>query len=564
MCRIWGEVLGVERVGIEDNFFEVGGDSILSIQVVGRAREEGVEITPKQMFECPTVEKLGEVAGRSGRVEAEQGRVRGRVELTPIQRAFFGWGLEKREHYNQSVLVEVKGGVETRHLEGAVEGLIRQHDVLRMRYRRAGGGEWEQWCAEEEGGGGVYERRDLSGFKEEKEWRRELERAAEEVQGSLDLEGGRVVRAVEYELGGERGKRLLLVVHHLVVDGVSWRILLQDLERGYEQQARGEEVDLGAKTTSYQEWAGRLVEYGRSEEVRGELEYWREQIQEGRGELPQDYQGMGAEANAVETQERVEVWLEEEETRELLQGVPEVYHTQVNDVLLTALWRACGEWSGREQVLVDVEGHGREEVMEGVDVSRTVGWFTTIYPVVLSGGAGAIAGERETRGWDIGGALKRIKEQMRKIPRHGLGYGLLRWMSAEESVREQLDGGARAGIRFNYLGQMDQMVGKTGLLGLAGERHGRENAGENRRRYLVDVNGMVSEGRLQMQFSYSGKLHRRATVEGLAQSYVERLREIVEHCRSAEAGGYTPSDFPLANLRDQDFEQIAALLEESV
>jgi non-ribosomal peptide synthase protein (TIGR01720 family) len=563
LSRIWGEVLGREGVGLEENFFEAGGDSILSIQVVGRAREQGWEITPKQMFERPTVGELAEVARRSRGEEREQGAVKGKVELTPIQRAFFSWGLEREEHYNQSVLLEVKEEVSGEELEKAVRELVRQHDAMRMRYRKEEGGEWEQWCVEEEEmGEWVYERRDLRGCGEQ-EWEKEMERDEERVQGSLDLGRGRVVRAVEYELGEKRGRRLLLVAHHLVVDGVSWRILLEDLNRACRQLRRGERVDLGGKSSSYQEWGKRLVEYGESAEVRGEVEYWRRQGEQSweTGELPREGEGEGGEGgerNLVGMQERVVVWLEEEETRELLQQVPEVYHTQVNDVLLTALWRVMAEWSGGERVLVDVEGHGREEVMEGVDVSRTVGWFTTIYPVVLGGSRGW--GE----GWDIGGELKRIKEQLRGVPRHGLGYGLLRYGKGEkrEGMRPRLEAGREAELRFNYLGQIDQ-VGELEWVKLARGRGGHDVAGENRRRYLVDVTAMVREGRMRVQWSYSGKLERREAVERVAGRYVESLRQILEHCRSAEAGGYTPSDFPLANLRDEDFKQIAAMLEES-
>ena len=516
LCRVWGEVLGLERVGVEENFFEVGGDSILSIQVVARAREEGVEITPKQMFERPTVRGLGEVAGRVGRVEAEQGQVRGKVELTPIQAGFFQWGLAKAEHYNQSVLLEVREGTDSERLERAVRALVEQHDVLRMRYepaagggeRAGGGGEWEQWCEdrmEEEGQRVLYERKKLKAESEE-EWQDGLEADARRVQGSLRLRGGGLLRAVEYEREDEeeqeagraegekqeeekkgeggRRRRLLLVAHHLVVDGVSWRILLEDLERGYEQLGAGqEEIDLGAKTTSYQEWARRLKEYGEREEVRGELGYWLEQAgqkdkdkdkeQAGQGmigTLPKDYEAAGEE-NVVGTQRSVVVRMEEEETRELLQGVPEVYHTQINDVLLAGLGRALGEWSGGERVLVDVEGHGREEVMEGVDVSRTVGWFTTIYPVVL-GGEG-----RATGAWDVGRGLKETKERLRKVPRRGLGYGVLRYRLGDGGLGSSSET-RQAEVRFNYLGQWRPGVWRDSELRVAGETRDRERGGE--------------------------------------------------------------------------------------
>ena len=267
----------MERVGVEDNFFELGGDSILSIQVIARARQAGLQLTPRQFFERQTIGELAELARVSGLVEGEQGELRGEVPLTPVQREFFERGLAKPEHYNQAVLLEVKEEVESGRLEEAVKGLVKQHDALRLRYEQKDGG-WTQ----EYGQGdveGVYVRVDLRGVGSE-ERARAMEEDATAQQGSLILSEGKLMRAVEYDLG-EEGRRLLLAVHHLGVDGVSWRILLEDLERGYEQLERGEEIELGMKTSSYRQWAERLEEYSGSEELKEEVEYW--ERQQGRG-----------------------------------------------------------------------------------------------------------------------------------------------------------------------------------------------------------------------------------------------------------------------------------------
>ena len=245
------------------------------------------------------------------------------------------------------------------------------------------------------------------------------------------------------------------------------------------------------------------------------------------------------------TAEVVRVALEEEQTRALLQEVPQAYRMQLPEVLLTGLAGAYGEWKGREGVVIDLEGHGREEMGGGgLDVTRTVGWFTTIYPVVL---------RVEWRRGDAGRALREVKEQMRRIPQRGVGYGLLRYVRGEEEVERRLRRRA-AELSFNYLGQLDQVLEEKGVFGGAGESAGRMHSAQGRRSHELEVNAAVQGGRLQMAWTYSGKLHDRKKVEELAEKTVEKLEELIAHCRSAEAGGYTPSDFPLVDLDDRELE----------
>jgi amino acid adenylation domain-containing protein/non-ribosomal peptide synthase protein (TIGR01720 family) len=544
LCRIWAKLLKVEGVSIHDNFFELGGDSILSIQVITRAREAGLQLTPRQIFEHSTIAELSQVVITLS-VAAEDEDSGEAIPLTPIQAAFFEWGLKKPNHYNQAVLLKLKAGVDSELIEKVLIELLRRHEALRMRYERNGDG-WSQWC-DVEVSPDLYERLDLSGLGAA-EREAALEEHASRAQESLDVETGRLVRAVEYQLGAESGRRLLLVIHHLAVDGVSWRILLQDLERGYQQLRNGEELYLGKKTATYRRWAEGLRQYSRLEELKQELEYWCAEGRRGVKRMPRDEEASEGEA---EEKESVILGLGEEETRELLQGVPKVYHTQINDVLLAALGRVCGEWSGSRQVLVDLEGHGREEVLEGVELSETVGWFTTIYPALLETGVE----------WEVGRALRETKEQLRRTPNRGLGYGVLRYLCEEEECRRRLMEMPEAELSFNYLGQFDQVFEGSILLEPAKEKHGRSVARENESKYGVEVGGMVVGGRLQMVWSYNGRRYRRETIERIAGRYLETLREVIEHCRSEEAGGYTPSDFPLANLTQEELSQLASFLQ---
>ena len=549
LAAIWAKLLKVERVGVHDNFFELGGDSILSIQVVSQAQEAGVHITPRQLFERPTIAGLAEVASTSSaETEADQGIISGPVPLTPIQTAFFEWKLKTPAHFNQAVLLELESGIDSGHLENAVLALLQQHDALRMRFTQTNAG-WEQTCEQQPQG--VYQRHDLARLGDN-ELNAELERDANRVHASLDLQRGPLMRAVEYELGHGRGKRLLLVIHHLVVDGVSWRILLTDLERAYGQLTQGQPLSLGFKTTSYKRWSEGLRRHSQEEQVRQEIAYWSSESRKNIGVLPRDYAYADEQENTVDTLRNVTLSLEAEETRELLQDVPQVYHSQINEALLTVAGQVLCEWTGSGNVLVDMEGHGREDMWEGTDLSRTVGWFTTLYPVLLS----ALPTER----WAPGESLKRIKEQVRAVPNRGFNYGVLRYIAEDLKIRKQMEEMPRAEVSFNYLGQLDALVGEPRLFKLAPESSGKAAAGENRQPYLVSVNAAVVQGRLQVNWSYSEKLHRRESIENLAQRYMECLRELLAHTRSEEAGGFTPSDFPLAQMTEEDLSHIAALL----
>ncbi|HEX8694772.1 MAG TPA: amino acid adenylation domain-containing protein, partial [Longimicrobium sp.] len=541
LAEVWREVLGAPRVGVHDDFFGLGGDSILSIQIVARARRAGLKITPRQLFEHPTVAELAAVAGvEGGASEAEQGIVQGPVELTPIQRGFFAELPPEPHHWNLSVLFEVRGRLDASVLERAVARVAAHHDALRMRFRREDG-EWRQENA------GLDGRRwtacvDLSALGEA-EQRREVEREAARLQKSLSLEEGRLLRAVAFDRGEGRSGRLLIVVHHLVMDGVSWRLLLEDLQQAYEPLARGERPALPPKTTSFRRWAARLAEHVAAGGFEDELPYWLADERRGVRPLPEDFPGganTGLHGRSVSAQ------LEEEETRRLLQEVPRAYRTQINDVLLAALARVLGRWAGEERVLVDVEGHGREEVLEGIDLSRTVGWFTTLYPVLLD--LRGRPGEGE--------ALKAVKEQLRAVPNRGIGHGALRWLSPRPEVREALAALPRARVRFEYMGQFDGALGEEGLFAIAPESAGADTDARADRGHLLVLGGAVMGGRLGLTWQYSAGVHRRETVEALAREYVAELRALIAHCTSEGAGGRTPSDFPLARATQDEVDRL--------
>ncbi|MDT5271395.1 MAG: hypothetical protein QOH49_3581, partial [Acidobacteriota bacterium] len=289
LAEIWSQVLGVERVSINDNFFHLGGDSILSIQIIARANQAGLRLMPKQLFQHQTVAELAAAAAvvvGAAPTLAEQGLVSGLAPLTPIQQWLFEQDLIALEHFNQSVMLEVRRGVRGDLLEEVVRRLAAHHDALRLRFERRDAGLSQLFAGAEETVS--FTRVDFSNLPDE-EVAAAIASAAEGFQSGLHLSAGPLASAALFDLGEERPGRLLLVIHHLLVDGVSWRVLLEDLHAGYEQASRGEEIAFASKTTSFKLWAERLSEYAQSEELREELAYWLGEGREAVESLPLDF-----------------------------------------------------------------------------------------------------------------------------------------------------------------------------------------------------------------------------------------------------------------------------------
>ena len=547
LAGIWERLLRRQRVGIHDNFFELGGDSILSIQLIAKAREGGLRLTPRQLFQHQTVAQLAAAAAVAAPPSAAPAgeEAAGEAPLTPIQHWFFEQRLPDPQRWNHAVLLDARADLDPLLLGRACAFLVAHHDGLRLRFRRAPAepapagptapaSEWRQEYAAP-GGDVPLARVDLSALAAPANRRRAFAAAVEMAQASLDLGRGPLLRMVYFERGGagEPPGRLLVVIHHLVVDGLSWRILLEDLQAAYAQLSAGEQVRLPPRTASFKAWAEHLAAAAASQEVRGELPLWLAAERESVPPLPRDH---AAGANTEGSASTIAVWLDAADTRSLLERVPAVYHARIDDVLLTMLALGFGRWTGRRTLLVDYERHGREEMGGDLDVSRTTGWFAAFAPVLLD-----LTGTR-----DPGEALKSVKEQLRRLRFHGLGYGLLRYLSPDPEVRRRLRELPQPEVSFNYLGQLDQVLGEDGLLRPAGEGAGMARGARQPRRYLLDVSGDVSGGRLRLLFTYPAKLLAAATVERLAADCTAALGDLIAHCLQPGAGGFTPSDFPLA------------------
>ncbi|NWE18993.1 non-ribosomal peptide synthetase, partial [Pseudomonas sp. P7548] len=520
LAAIWQDVLGLGQVGLDDNFFELGGDSIISIQVVSRARQAGIRLSPRDLFQYQSVRSLARVASVEQAIVIDQGPVCGEVILTPVQQAFFSEAIPARHHWNQSLLLTPREALDPVRLEAALIQLINHHDALRLRFVEQSDG-WQQTHGAPVTASGLWQSHAHNDV--------ELAALCDEAQRSLDLAQGPLMRAA-LVTQADGGQRLLLVVHHLAVDGVSWRILLEDLQQAYRN------VALPAKTSAYQHWAQRLQAHAQT--LDAQLPYW--QAQSIDADLPCD-NPQGGLQNRLGT--KLEIRLNAEDTRQLLQDAPAAYRTQVNDLLLTALARVISRWNGQEAALIQLEGHGREDLFDDVDLTRTVGWFTSLFPVRL-----------QAEG-ELSSAIKSIKEQLRAVPDKGLGYGLLRYLGNADA-REALAGLTAPRITFNYLGQFDRQFDDSALFVPAAQGSGQAQDAEAPLANWLTVEGQVYGGELALQWGFSLDMFHTTTIQRLADDYRAELKALIEHCCATPAGQVTPSDFPLARITQPQLDAL--------
>ncbi|WP_233387217.1 condensation domain-containing protein, partial [Methylobacterium sp. C25] len=559
-AEIWAEVLGLERVSVSDDFFELGGDSIVSLQVVSRARQRGWRIEPRDVFRHRSLGALAASARREAGAEASEtslGPVTGGMPLLPIQAAFFAQAMPDRDHWNQAVLLELPAGdaASWPRVASVLEAIVAHHDALRLRFVAGASG----WSAEH----GPVE------ADPERLWLRtipadcadvaaEVTRLCGEAQASLSLSAGRLVRGLGLDLP-DGSRRLLLAIHHLVVDGVSWRILAEDLSLGLGQALRGEPVQLPPKSASFASWGRRLSSHAGSAALAAELDHWLAQgeaAQEAAQEaawLPSDHAPEGEERNGEGAEELLV--LDADLTARLLGPAGTAYRTEANDLLLAALVQAVTAWReasapesstqtrASDALLLELEGHGREalgdedadEAGPSLDLSRTVGWFTSAFPVRLEGGRR-----------DAAGLITGVKEALRAIPRRGVGYGVLAQLGSQ-AQRAGLAALPEPRISFNYLGRFDASFSAGSGLRLASESAGPARAASAPLGRWLTINAGVRGGCLQVSLSYGTRRYERASVARLAEAYHAALRSLTEHCLSG-AGGLTPSDVPVSGL----------------
>ena len=522
LAAIWQTVLGVETVGARDNFFELGGDSIVAIQVVSSARRAGLHLSARDVFQHQSLRALAAAATVADAVQRDTGPVSGECLLTPFQLRFFATDIPNRQHWNQAVLLAPRQPLDGDRLEQAIRQLLVHHDTLRLRFTQTTQGAWVARHADP-----------AEVLAENPLWRERVDDAAgiaslaAAAQRSLNLARGPLLRAVHIGLA-DGSERLLLVVHHLVVDGVSWRVLLEDMQAAY---AASGQAELPARTTAFRDWTAFLHRHAGSEAMQRELGYWCDELS-------------GAPVLALASDvparrhdaETIEIRLSAQTTTALLREAPAAYRTQVNDLLLTALTRAWCRWSGENSLFVELEAHGREAaLLEGGDLSRTVGWFTNTYPVRLRACEGLAA------------SLKQVKEHLRSVPANGLGFGVLARL-ADTVARERIAALPVPSVTFNYLGQFDRGFDADALFEPAGESAGPLMDADAPLTNALTINGAVAGGELAFTWTFSRRQLDPERVRLLAEAFQTELAAIIAHCTHEGVGAITPSDVPLATV----------------
>ncbi|WP_423057127.1 amino acid adenylation domain-containing protein [Bacillus velezensis] len=539
---IWQEVLGTKQVGIEDSFFELGGDSIKALQVAARLGRYGWKMTASDLFRHPSIKELAPLIRKAERV-IDQQPVEGDIPWTPVQHWFLSQRMENRNHFNQSVMMFSSDALHKQPLKQALEHLVIHHDALRITVSSENESirQINHGIQKDE----LYSL-DIWDLSETDTWEREIEDEVAALQQRMDIEKGPLLKAGWFKT--RSGDYLFITVHHLAVDGVSWRILLEDLSAAYTHAVKGQPVQLPPKTDSFKQYAVRLSEYAKSSKLMREEEYWRFIEEETAAGLP--YEKPQHQTGADSIRQTVSFTLTEEETSVLLQQVNRAYHTDTQDILLTAAALALRDWTGGGRLRIAMEGHGREHIMPELDISRTVGWFTSMYPVLI---------DLNTAGAELGTAVKTVKDTLGRIPDKGIGYGILKYMTPPEQKTIRFRQAPE--ISFNYLGQFNDTEDQH-TFSLSGLASGHDITPTWQREQAVEMSAMAAQHKLHFSLSYPPSRFRKETMEQLLQTLQQYLRDIMSHCTGKEEAEKTVSDFSSKTLTSDDLDSIASFVEE--
>ena len=536
LVTIWENILDFSPIGIHENFFEIGGDSILSIQIVAKAREAGIILSANQLFEHQTIAELALFA----QVEVKDTKIEhiietGEVSLNPIQRWFFEKHQNASQFWNQGVYWTPVKNISSNIAKKATQLLIEKHDALRLSFDK----QKDNWIAT------VNHPNDLSPFETYNVQKESNETITNKIlakeQEKFNLSKPILFKSIYIEKGEQTNNGVIFLAHHLLVDAVSWSIILKDFSEICQALIRNEEVKLLSNSSSFKEWTNSINSFAQNEAVQ-DLSFWKEQITYPL-QLPTDFEIDGI----IEEQsiQKITLNFDTITTIQLLKDTSTAYSTTPNDLIIVALLQTLRDWTKKEKLTLGFEKHGREAIQETINVSNTVGWFTSYFPLAFHlGNEGKLEDD-----------IKLTKERLRKIPLGGVSYGALRYLNQEISKNKILD--YQPSIVFNYLGNMDLTNNHNGENIEILEKGLRAKNSE--RHYLLELNSYILNDQLTVVWNYSNNCFLPKTIEEQTTKFEKHLKNIIEHCIQMDNVEYTPSDFPEADLSQDDLDSLMNL-----
>ncbi|MEC1453457.1 amino acid adenylation domain-containing protein, partial [Bacillus haynesii] len=530
LVQVWREILGIEDIGISHHFFAAGGDSIKALQIISRLAKMNLKLEMKALFANPKIKDLSRLITEETRHRKHNKPVTGETELLPIQKRYFANNKEELNHFNQSFMLFRKDGYDENIVRTAFNKILEQHDALRMIYEEKDGDiiQYNRGYRENLFDLDVYDVRGLDCQAEK------VFELATGIQKKSSIRKGKLVHLGIFR--ADEGDHLLIAIHHLVVDGVSWRILFEDFETLYLQALKDEPLDIGYKTDSYQEFARQLKKYAQSRRLLKEREYWQKALEADVPFIPAEK----LERDTFEHSTTLSIRIGPDVTANLLRNANKAYNTEINDILLTALIAAVRDITGENKLKVMMEGHGREDILDGVDITRTIGWFTTVYPVFID------LGEEK----EISQNIKMVKETLRKIPNKGIGYGVLKYMTEElQKIQTQ------APLSFNYFGEMNNDMNRK-VFSQSPFSPGESIGGKIVRHCAIEMNAISLNGELTIYTTFNQDQYQTSAIEQLNQSFKENLEKIVDHCVGKDGSDMTPSDYGDVSLGLEELERI--------
>ncbi|WP_061336776.1 non-ribosomal peptide synthetase [Clostridium botulinum] len=522
MIEVFKEVLGVENLGINHSFFDLGGDSIKAIGLISKLKKHGYKLEIKDLFKYNTIKDISNRITLEENSIINQELVKGKIDLIPIQKWFFEKDFIDNHHWNQAVMLFSEEGFNESIIKKVFDKITEHHDALRIVFKN----EKENVLQFNRGLEGELYSLEIFDYRSVENYKKEIENKCNKLQSSINLSNGPLVKLGMFKT--KEGDHLLIVIHHLVIDGVSWRILLEDFSLIYNMELNNKPIILQEKTNSFREWSTYIKEYANSKDLLQEEEYW-ENIENTKiKKVPKDNE---IKDSIFKDNRSISIRLSEEDTENLLRNVNKAYNTEINDILLTALGLTIKQWSKENKVLINLEGHGREEFSSNINVSRTIGWFTNQYPLVLD----------ISRDKDISYEIKNTKETLRRVPNKGMGYGILRY------IKNKWDNNINPEISFNYLGQFDEEI-KSNVFKISNLPIGQSMSLNSENTYCLNINGMISNGVLNMNFGYNYKEYNEETIKEISNNYKNNLVNIINYCLSKEKTELTPTDLGDSNL----------------